>query len=120
MTRKSELEIERNEHDDRHAVVYRLAGRLIGSPRCYEFLEEVREDIRDGRVHVILDVGGLERVTSAGIGIVAAVYTSAKNAEGSLAVASAPGFLTQLLEIVCLRDLIPVFATEAEALAALA
>ncbi len=102
MARWKNLEIERVEHPDAKAVVFRLAGKLVGTKECYEFLEMVRDDVHVGNFHIILNLENIGRVSSPGIGIIAATYTSVTNAGGTLSVVSVPKAVRTLLELVCL------------------
>jgi len=120
MSKPKKISYERIEHDAPRVLVFRLAGSLRGSPQCFEFLETVRDDVRAGRVDVVLDFAGLDWMNSSGVGIIAACFTSLKNAEGNLAVSGANERIRMLLEIVCLWDMVPHYETEAEAVAALA
>jgi len=100
MSRKPCMRSERVRDDDRKAVTCRMCGRLIGSPVCYEFLEEVRQDIKDGYSNVILDMGDVEWINSTGVGILASLYTSANNREGAVYVVSVPDRVKSLLQTV--------------------
>jgi len=117
MSQRPIVSYERIEHDAPRALVYRLAGRLHGTPQCFAFLEDVRDDVRDGHRNVVLDLAGLERMNSTGVGIVAACFTSLRNAGGTLAVSGVDDSIRTLLEVVCLWDMIPHHDTEAEAVA---
>jgi len=110
------LTVEREPHSDQHAVVYRLKGKLIGTPECYEFLEALREDVRGGRRRVVLNLSELERVTSPGIGIIAASYTSLRKEGGCLVLAEAPEHVRTLMQLVGLWDLLEKCASETDAL----
>ena len=116
MRRRSNLEVERLDHEDARLVVFRLAGKLTGTKDCYAFLEGVRDDIHEGRSHVVLNLEKVERVTSPGIGILAACYTSATKAGGRLSVVAVPKTVRMLLEVVCLWDLLDHCSTEVEAI----
>jgi len=76
MSKQPLISYERVEHEAPRVLVFRLSGKLHGSPRCFEFLEDVRDEVRDGRRSVVIDFAGLDMMNSTGVGIVAACYTS--------------------------------------------
>lgn len=119
MQDRPSLRVRREESGDTHALVFRLEGKVTGTPECYEFLEEVRDAVRAGCRTVILDLERVEKMSSPGIGILAACYTSATRAQGRLGLVAVPEPVAVMLRIVCLWDLLPRFASSREALAAL-
>ncbi len=118
MSKQPLISYERVEHEAPRVLVFRLSGKLHGSPRCFEFLEDVRDEVRDGRRSVVIDFAGLDMMNSTGVGIVAACYTSLKKAEGILAVSGVNDRIRTLFEIVCLWDLVRHHDTEDDAVAA--
>jgi anti-anti-sigma factor len=115
----SHFKVERDDQAAPGILVYRLKGLLTNAPETYEFLEELRQRLREESPRAVLDLHGLERITSGGVGIIAACFTSAVNAEGKLALAAVPKPIEAILNIVCLLQVVPSFATEAQAIAAL-
>jgi anti-anti-sigma factor len=106
------LEFERIERPVLGGVIYRLQGKLIGTRECYELLESVRDDVHDGVTPVAIDLSAVERVTSPGIGILAACYTSLKRANGRLVLLATPPHVRSLLELVRLWPLVEHAETE--------
>ena len=100
MSRKPCLRSERVHDDEHKAVICQMCGRLIGSPVCYEFLEDVREDIKVGYPNVVLQMESVEWVNSTGVGILASIYTSTKNQGGADYVVLAPDRVKSLLQTV--------------------
>lgn len=119
MKERPSLVVEREHHESPEVVIYRLAGKLTGTPACYEFLEDVRDDVRAGCRAVVLHLGRIERVSSPGIGILAACYTSIMGAQGRMSLVAVPEQTRMLLQLVCLWNLLPNHATEQEAIEAL-
>ena len=110
------------ECDDRKApgiLVCRLKGVLTSGAETYEFLDEVRRRLREETARAVLNLDGVERITSAGVGIIAACYTSAANAGGKLVLAAVPKPVETVLNIVALLRVVESHATEDEAIAAL-
>lgn len=116
---RGRLEITRAEHDDPKTVVYTLAGPLTDTRECYELLDDVRGEVRNGYLNVIFDLEKVVRVTSSGIGLLAACFTSAKNAGGTLCVVAVPEKVRVLLKLVHLWDALGHYESQADALAAL-
>jgi len=115
---KPSLEFRREPSGDPATAVFRLSGKMTGTRECYEFLDAAREFIHDQGRLVILDLSGLERMSSPGVGILAAIYTTATCAHAGLALIAVPEPLRKLLKILLLWDLLPHYASLEEALAA--
>ena len=116
MSPGARLGVERVQPEKPDTVIYRLSGRLTDTKESYAFLEEVRGEIKQGISFVLLNLEGIEYLSSAGVGILAACYTSAKNAGGRFGVAAASEGARKILEIVCLWDALERFASEDDAL----
>ena len=118
MRERRVLQVERQVHEDPRAVVFRLDGKLTGTKDSYEFLEDVRDEIHAGQPCLILNLGQVSRITSPGVGILAACFTSVKNAGGRLCIVETPDAARTLLEVVCLWQMIEHYDSEEEALKA--
>ena len=97
-------------------LAWRLSGVLTSSKESYDFLETLRARLRSEPRPVILNLDKVEHITSAGVGIVAAAYTSATNAGVRLVLASLPVQVKTILNLVNLLAVIEHFGTEKEAL----
>lgn len=64
--------------------IYEVSGNLRGNPDCYSFLDDVRNDISEGADKVIVDLKGVSKLDSAGVGILASIVNSATNAGAAL------------------------------------
>lgn len=104
MTRKPCLRSERVRDDEHKAAIVHMSGRMISSPVCYDFLDDVREDIKAGYPNVVLQMENLEWINSTGVGILASIYTSTKNQGGAVYVVSAPDRVKNLLQTVHLWE----------------
>jgi len=116
----SKFKVVRDEEQAPGVLVYRLSGLLTSSHETYEFLEDLRRRLREEAPRAVLNLEGLERITSGGVGIIAACYTSAVNAGGRLVLAAVPKPVETILNIVHLLNVIESFPTEREALQATA
>jgi anti-anti-sigma factor len=104
MTATSSLTANFREDSDRHAVVCTLTGKLVGRAASYAFLEETRQHIEGGRIHVVIDLAGVDRVDSTGVGILASIYTSAHRRGGRVIVVKADERAREVLSIMRLFD----------------
>jgi anti-anti-sigma factor len=115
MSSWEKLEVERIEHNDPKAVVYRLSGLLTDRKDCFDFLDNLRQDVRKGDSCLIINLEKTEHVTSAGVGIIAAAYTSVTNAGGRMCLVGASKRVHTLLELVGLLSVMNHYETESEA-----
>jgi anti-anti-sigma factor len=108
-------------HEDlpRHAVTCTLQGKLIGKAASYEFLEEIRRRIEEGCENVIVDLAKIDRIDSTGVGILAAVYTSAHRRAGRVFVVNADARAREVLMVMRLLDFLETAASADAALASI-
>ena len=86
----SGLQVEHITRQDGKTFVYRLRGVLGESTYSFDFLEELRRQVKDGPERIVLNLADLEYITSSGVGIVAAAYTSAQRAGKSFCLVDVP------------------------------
>lgn len=113
------LTVEQDERAEAGVVIYRLQGLLTNTPESYAFLDECAHRIRKGARKIVLNIEGVEHITSAGVGILAACYTSLTNAGGRMALASVPSRARVILNVLKMLELLGDYATEEDAVAAL-
>ena len=119
MTHRPMLEVERIEPENAKVVIYRLAGRLLGTKECYDFLNSMRDDVHEGRSAVVVNLEKVTRIASPGIGIIAACHTAVTNEKGAMALVGVQKEVRMPLELVCLWGLLKAYDTEEAAIAAL-
>jgi anti-anti-sigma factor len=112
------LTVERVERSESGASIYRLRGLLSNTPESYAFLDEFSQRVRKGERKVVLNIEGIEHVTSAGVGILAACYTSLTNAGGKMALALVPSRARVILNVLKMLEFLGDHPTEEAALAA--
>ncbi len=112
-----ELNVERVVDPKGRHVVIRLSGVLGETQASYGFLDEMRKDMGTLPPTIVISLHGVERMTSPGVGVIAATFTSAQNAGKRLVLVAVPKVHLRVLEVAGLTAVIPVKATEAEALA---
>lgn len=116
MTSWKKLEVERLEPNESGVVVFRLTGLLTNSTESYAFLDCVREDLHHEHNRIVINLEKVEVITSAGVGILAACFTSITNAGGRLVLSCISSRVRTLLNVVRLLDLLQTCPSEEEAL----
>lgn len=111
-----ELTVERVHDEGAGAIVFRMSGVLGETQACYTFLDEVRKDVASFPPRIVVNLSGVQRMTSPGVGVLAACWSSAQNAGKKMCLAAVPKVALHVLMIAGLAGVIPVFPTEAEAL----
>lgn len=112
------LVVQSEARDDR-TWVYTLSGDLYSNNQGYEFQEEVRGKISGGARGIVIDLAGVNRIDSSGVGILVAVMWSASNAGGRLVLAALSPKVRDVLSIAMLLDHIDHADTKEGALAKL-
>ncbi|MBD3335033.1 MAG: STAS domain-containing protein [Candidatus Eisenbacteria bacterium] len=119
MEGRKKIQVEELRRGDSKSVIYRLSGSLTDTHEGYQFLEQVRQAVADGFRLVVLNLSGMRHISSAGVGILAACYTSVKRNEGRMSLVDVPKQGETLLKLVMLWDLLGHHDTEEAALRAL-
>jgi anti-anti-sigma factor len=96
--------------------IYRLQGVLGDSEESHAFLTMARSDMRADPRSLLLDLGEVERMTSAGVSIVIAVHKAAAGAGHVVALAALSRRNEMILEIAQVFRFIPAFDDERTAL----
>lgn len=115
MSKWDKLHVERADRPQVGAIVFRLSGGLDSSPESYAFLESVQEAARAGSVRIVINLAQVNVMTSAGVGILAACFTSVTNAGGRMCLAGATGRASVILNVVRMLDVVSSAPTEDEA-----
>jgi anti-anti-sigma factor len=85
-------------------VVYTLSGYLYGNVKSYELQENVRATIADGKNRIVVDLAAVEKIDSAGVGILASLMWSASQSGGGLVMVGVPPTVEKILGIAMLLD----------------
>lgn len=110
------LEVEKVEHEDPAAVVFRVSGILTDTKEAFDFLDEIRASIHKRVPVIVVNLKNVDHVTSAGVGVLAAAYTSAQRDGSKLCLVEVQDRSRQLLELVGLWAQVAHYDTEAGAL----
>lgn len=107
-----ELAIERQDS----VAIVRCKGRILFGPDVEKLEEQVRTLLAEIS-SVVMNLADVNYVDSAGQGALVHLCTTARNAGGNLVLSDVQKRVYDLLAISMLVKVIPVFPTEAEALA---
>jgi len=95
--------------------VLELDGRLTFGPEDIELNDEVRHAMAARRVRLVIDLGHVDKIDSAGLGTLLYARAELRRAGGGLALANLkPGHLQTLL-VAKLETVFDVFETEQDA-----
>lgn len=97
-------------------VVIDLSGRLTMGEPCAAIREEVHDQIRHGFRRILLNLGDVTYIDSAGLGELTAAYTSVKNREGELKLVNLTKRMHELMQITKLYTVLDVYDDENEAI----
>jgi len=97
--------------------VLEISGKVMGGSDLDTFRKTIKEIIDEGRLKLIIDMGGVNFINSSGLGILISGFVSLKNKGGDLKIiriledrVKTPIRLTKILDIIDYYD------TEEEAL----
>lgn len=99
-------------------LLVNVAGRM-DAIMAEEFDRAFDKLIQDGGKHFVLDMSGLDYVSSAGLRSVLGVYKKIKGAGGNLLLCGLKGVVKEVFEISGFASIFQVFDTPAAALAKL-
>jgi len=96
-------------------AVFRLHGVLTNTPESYAFLEDVQGETRKKGLRCVINLEEVDHLTSAGLGIIAACYTSVSNSGGQMCLTGITGRVRVILNVMRMLDVIQNAASEGEA-----
>lgn len=103
------LKVQVEENETPPAIIYRVSGMLTDTSDAFALLDQIREGLEGETPLHIIDLGGVPHVTSAGIGILAAAYTSAQRTGRRVVVAAPADRVESMLKVVGLWSLMEHF-----------
>lgn len=107
------------DHLDPAARIYELSGAFTDCRAAYEFLDRLRDELPTTHGTIVIDLEGVTQMTSCGVGILAAAWEAALDAGRPLVLTGMGRRLVRVMTATGLHDVIPSFATNAEALTAI-
>lgn len=95
--------------DSQGVKVLSLAGRVTLGDESSQLRNKIKELLSQGNKRLVLDLGGVSYVDSAGLGTLVAGYTSARNEGGEIRLANVTKRLGELLSITKLLTVFSVY-----------
>jgi anti-anti-sigma factor len=96
--------------------ILELRGRLTFGPEDIAFNDEIRHAIAARRVRLVIDLGGVDKIDSAGLGTLLYARAELRRAGGGLALAKLrPNHLHTLL-VAKLETVFDIFETDVDAI----
>ena len=95
-------------------VVFDCAGRLVFGEETAALRDQVKARVSEG-VRIILSLGDVTYIDSGGLGTLVALYTTARNAGGSVKLARLTQRVGDLLQVTKLLTVFEVYDSEEEA-----
>lgn len=96
-------------------VVVDCAGRIIFGEESADLRDTVRMVITQSK-RVVLNLSGVTYIDSGGLGTLVALYTTARNNEGSIKLANLTQRVGDLLQVTKLVTIFDVYESEEDAL----
>jgi anti-sigma B factor antagonist len=100
-------------------TVVQLSGRLALGRESQRIEGLVAGYVADGRLHVMLDLTGVDYIDSAGIGVLAMAAGQLKQAGGRLALVAGEGRVKAMVQLTGLHEIMPLSDTPHDAAARL-
>ena len=101
------LRIESKETDG--VTVLTVAGRVTLGDESNQMRSKIKELLAQGKKRLVLDLGGVSYIDSAGLGTLVAAYTSARNSGADIKLANITKKLDDLLNITKLVTVFSVY-----------
>ena len=98
-------------------AVVALDGRIVLGEESNALREKMKSMIAEGKKKIVLNMGNITFIDSAGLGTLVAAHHSAKSQGASLKLAHLGTKFQEVLQITKLMTIFDVYNTEAEAVA---
>ena len=109
-----EFEVEREGGN----LVLKAGGRIDGS-NSFEFQTKVEEAIGDANCSVVLNLGNLTYISSAGLRVILLLAKTIRGKSEKFVICSVVGSVQEVFEISGFGSIIPIYDNQAEALTAI-
>lgn len=105
-----------SERDSGRVTILDLSGKITLGDGDTLLKDKLHSLLHQGKKNVLLNMGKVQYVDSAGLGAIVSAYTTVTRDGGSLKLLNVTGKLQDLLSITKLLTVFETFDTEAEAL----
>jgi anti-sigma B factor antagonist len=99
-----------------NVAVIHLEGKVMGGPDATMFHGKLHEFVNAGKKKVVIDLGGVEWMSSVGLGMLISALTTLKNNGGELKLAGVTKTIQSLLTITRLTTIFDTSDTVDEAI----
>jgi len=97
-----------------HVTLIEVSGR-IDSMNANQFGEAINAEIDGGNIHIVLDLSGVDYMSSAGLREIVSSLKKVKRATGDLRLAQPSDRVREVLEMAGLDTIFRIFPSQAEA-----
>lgn len=97
-------------------TVLTFGGRIILGDESNQMRNKIKEILGQGKKHLVLDLGGVSYIDSAGLGTLVAAYTSARNRGADIKLANVTEKFDELLSITKLVTVFSVYKSLEDAI----
>jgi anti-sigma B factor antagonist len=104
-----------NRREDDGVSILELKGRLIFGPEDISLNDEIRRAVATRRVRLVIDLGGVDKIDSAGLGTLLYARAELRRAGGGLALANLKPAHLQALLVARLETVFSIFGNEQDA-----
>ena len=98
-------------------TVLDLEGKLILGEECNALRQQVKQLLAANKKKILLNLGNVSFIDSAGVGTLVSAFTSTKAQEGELKLVNLTKKFHETLQVTRLLTVFEVFTNEADALA---
>ncbi len=111
------MELKMHTREVKDITVIELSGRLTMGEPCKAIRDEIHDEIGQGARKILLNLGEVTYIDSAGLGELTSAYTSVKNRGGALKLMNLTKRVHDLMQITKLYTVFEVFDDEKAAVA---
>jgi anti-sigma B factor antagonist len=96
-------------------AVVKVSG-VVDSETVDRFGETIEQIFKDGCYNIILDIGGLTYINTAGLSVIADAFKRSSQSKGALKILRAGDAIRELLDVVRFTKIIDIYEDEREAI----
>ena len=96
-------------------TVLECSGRIVFGDEAAALREQVKDLVAGGKKQIVLNLGGVTYIDSGGLGTLVGLYTTARNAGGSIKLANLTQRVGDLLQVTKLLTVFEVYDDEIQA-----
>ncbi|MGA2963613.1 MAG: STAS domain-containing protein [Candidatus Korobacteraceae bacterium] len=111
------MDLKMNAREVKGVVILDLSGRLIMGEACKAIRDEVHDQLSQGCRKLLLNLGEVSYIDSAGLGELTGAFISVRNREGRLKLVHLTKRVHDLMQITKLYTVFDVYDDEKEAIA---